>query len=375
MYLTAKDREDAPLVSVVIPAYNAGRFIAATLESVLAQTYSHLEVLVVDDGSSDQTAEIALAFAARDQRVIVVSQANAGVAAARNLGIERSRGAFIALVDADDIWYPDKLSLQVQCFEQSGAAVGLVYTWSAHIDAEGKLTGGYIAFKEEGDVYLPLLYRNFVGNGSTPLIRAGCLRRTGGFAAEFRERRAGGCEDWDLYLRLAEVCEFRVVPQLLTGYRQLPASMSANYEAMERSFALVIERACQRRPALPALVSRWAASDVCCYLANLARQNGHHRASFTWALKSMGLDPAALLRFELYRDLIEGALLPLVGPDRHPLQHLRHRWRTDRFEMADVERRIAHHNRRLWPHYERHRLRRLVGASPSANSLNAGVSV
>ena len=99
----------APLVSVIVPAYNAGPFLAATLESVLDQTHRAFEVLVVDDGSTDETATIAAAYAVRDSRIRPLTQANAGVAAARNRGIAEARGEFIAPIDADDIWFPEFL--------------------------------------------------------------------------------------------------------------------------------------------------------------------------------------------------------------------------------------------------------------------------
>jgi glycosyltransferase involved in cell wall biosynthesis len=98
-----------PLVSVIVPAYNAEEFIGETLNSALSQTYSNIEILVVDDGSQDRTSEVVKAFVQKDERVILLQQANAGVAAARNLAIEKSRGEYIAPLDADDIWYPQKL--------------------------------------------------------------------------------------------------------------------------------------------------------------------------------------------------------------------------------------------------------------------------
>jgi len=95
-----------PLVSVIVPAYNAEAFIAQTLDSIISQTYQNIEILVVDDGSQDRTPEIVESFAQRDQRITLLRQANAGVAAARNLAIEKSNGEYIAPIDADDIWYP-----------------------------------------------------------------------------------------------------------------------------------------------------------------------------------------------------------------------------------------------------------------------------
>jgi glycosyltransferase involved in cell wall biosynthesis len=103
---TSQNNLNQPLVSVIIPAYNAENFIAKTLESVLSQTYQNIEVLVVDDGSTDTTAEIVKSFVQKDSRVSLLQQSNAGVAAARNLAIEKSKGEYIAPIDADDIWYP-----------------------------------------------------------------------------------------------------------------------------------------------------------------------------------------------------------------------------------------------------------------------------
>jgi glycosyltransferase involved in cell wall biosynthesis len=116
-----------PLVSVIIPAYNAEVFIERTLDSVLAQTYKNIEALVIDDGSTDKTHEIVELVAQLDPRVILLKQQNAGVAAVRNLGIEKSHGEYIAPIDADDIWYPQKLGKQVKCMLKGGSSVGLFY--------------------------------------------------------------------------------------------------------------------------------------------------------------------------------------------------------------------------------------------------------
>lgn len=105
----SKNDLDAPLVSVIIPAYNADNFIAQTLESVLSQTYQNIEILVVDDGSTDTTPEIVKDFATKDSRVNLLQQSNAGVAVARNLAYLHSKGEYIAPIDADDIWYPQNL--------------------------------------------------------------------------------------------------------------------------------------------------------------------------------------------------------------------------------------------------------------------------
>ena len=132
---------ESPLISVIIPAYNAEIFIRRTLDSILAQTYTNIEILVVDDGSQDRTAEIVESFVEKDSRVTLLKQKNAGVATARNLAIEKSNGEYIAPIDADDIWYPQKLEKQAQCILEADQSIGLVYAWSVRIDEDDVIVG------------------------------------------------------------------------------------------------------------------------------------------------------------------------------------------------------------------------------------------
>lgn len=122
-----------PLVSVIVPAYNAEAFIGQTLDSVLSQTYKNIEVLVMNDGSQDRTAEIVEVIAQEDSRIILLQQLNAGVAAARNLAIQNSCAEYIAPIDADDIWFPEKLEKQMQLMLKADPCVGVIYAWSAYI--------------------------------------------------------------------------------------------------------------------------------------------------------------------------------------------------------------------------------------------------
>jgi len=136
------DEESAngPLVSAIVPAYNAAKTIDETLRSVRAQTYRNLEIIVVDDGSKDETAAIAEAHAGQDPRLRVIRQNNAGVAAARNAGILAARAEFVAPVDADDIWAPAKIARQLSLMKENPNAT-LCYTWWACIDHRGRVTG------------------------------------------------------------------------------------------------------------------------------------------------------------------------------------------------------------------------------------------
>jgi len=202
-----------PLVSVIVPAYNAEKFIEKTLSSVLAQTYKNIEVLVVDDGSQDRTAEIIQSFAQIDRRVTLLQQQNAGVAAARNLAIQASRGEYIAPIDADDLWYPQNLEKQVSCMLQAEPSVGLVYSWSVDIDEDELATGGFHASTIQGNVYTTLICHNFLGNASASLIRRDCLQAVGQYNCNLKEQNAQGCEDWELYLHIAERYQYQVVPE------------------------------------------------------------------------------------------------------------------------------------------------------------------
>src|SRR5262249_883170 len=127
--------EDA-LVSIVIPVHNGERFISRTLASALAQTYHPIEVLVTDDGSTDRSAALIEADAVRNSRIRLFRSQRLGVAAARNLAISKARGEFIAPLDADDLWHPQKIARQVEIMRASPATVGLVYCWSVEIDED-----------------------------------------------------------------------------------------------------------------------------------------------------------------------------------------------------------------------------------------------
>ena len=303
----------SPLVSVIIPAYNAERFIERTLNSVLSQTYQHLEVLVVDDGSKDRTPEIVKSIAQQDHRVILLQQSNSGVAAARNLAIQKAKGEFIAPIDADDIWYPENLEKQVRCLLKSEPSVGLVYSWSVDIDEKDSPTGGFCASKIEGKVYTTLVCHNFIGNASATLIRRACFEKVGSYNCQMKEQNAQGCEDWDVYLRIAEHYEFRVVPEFLIGYRKIFNSMSCDYSKMAQSHSLMLQTVRQRHPEIPATVYRLSSSSFYLYLASQSNQRGKNRITLLWLYRALRADfVTPLLRLSLYILLIQSCLGLLV---------------------------------------------------------------
>ena len=234
------------LVSAIIPAYNAQKFIQKTLDSIIQQTYANLEIIVVDDGSIDDTASVVMANLNTDKRIKFLRQPNLGVAAARNLAIDHSKGEFIAPCDADDLWHPQKIEKQIQCMTVSGGNVGLVYVWTEQIDEYDQVISFGKKYDIKGNVIRPLLFTNFVGGGSTPLIRRSCIDTVGNYNLTFKERNCQGAEDWEFYLRIAGDFQFKLVPSVLLKYRITNNSMSRNREEMIRSIELANRYAMRR---------------------------------------------------------------------------------------------------------------------------------
>ena len=232
-----------PTISVVIPAYNAERTVLETVESVQKQTFSDLEIIVIDDGSTDKTKE--LLQGVTDERLKIFSYENSGVATARNRGISDAEGEFIAFLDADDLWTPDKLELQLIALQQHPEA-GVAYSWNYFfIDGQEDISPGK-AFFFEGDVYPQLLVENFLANGSNPLIRTKIIELVGEFDSTFSH-----CADWDFYLRLAASCPFVVVLKHQVFYRQSFGSMTSQtskIDGIEKQVLTMLEKAYRMAP-------------------------------------------------------------------------------------------------------------------------------
>ncbi|MGN6583830.1 MAG: glycosyltransferase family 2 protein [Rhizobiaceae bacterium] len=241
---------DSPTVGVVVPMYNAERTIGATLESVRSQTYSALDIIVVDDGSTDMSAAIVMEHSSRDPRIRLVHQANRGVAAARNFGVALTGAGFLAFVDADDLWAPTKVEQQLAVLLDGGPAAGLAYCWFAMIDAEDRVYSLNNQPLAEGRVLQHMCRRNFVGNGSSMMLRRAAFLAAGGFDSSLRARNAQGCEDMLMCLRVAEHFEFRVVPQYLVGYRMTNSNMSSDVRQMLRSCEIVLAEYREKYPEL-----------------------------------------------------------------------------------------------------------------------------
>ena len=150
------------------------------------------------------------------------------MAAARNRGVSEARGSFVAPIDADDLWHPTKIAKQMAIMHERGEKVGLVYTWLAKIDPHDQVISLKHRPQEEGQVFLAMCMGNVVANGSSPLMRRQIVLECGGYDPTLRARGAQGCEDLQLYLKIAERYEFGLVKEHLTGYRRLPGNMSSD---------------------------------------------------------------------------------------------------------------------------------------------------
>ncbi|MBH1992413.1 MAG: glycosyltransferase, partial [Sphingomonadaceae bacterium] len=222
------------LVSVVIPAFNAAGTLDATLSSARGQSHTELEILVVDDGSTDGTASIVEAHARQDGRVSLITQANGGVARARNNGMAHASGAFIAPLDADDLWHPDKTRLQLAALAAAGDRAALAYGWFRRVDEQGRVLPVSPYPTLSGRVLHRHIDWNFISNGSTPLIRADVARAIG-YEPALHDAGNQGCEDYLIQMRIAADYDFALVPGFVTGYRRTPGAMSSGVARMLRS--------------------------------------------------------------------------------------------------------------------------------------------
>ena len=225
-----------PLISVIIPAYNSGEFIAHAINSVLNQTFQNFEIIVVDDGSIDNTVNIIEELAINEKRICLVKQNHLGLAATRNKGIEFSKADLLAFLDSDDLWHKDKLFLQIKYLKRFPEA-GFVSCLSRVIDKSGEFTGLSCGDVLNGGVYKKVLERNGVSNGSTVLIKKKCFDLTGTFDTSLKY-----CEDWDMWIRLSRFFPLVTINKTLVGYRRCKNAMTRNYDELSKFGEIVLEK-------------------------------------------------------------------------------------------------------------------------------------
>ncbi|MFO0811527.1 MAG: glycosyltransferase [Gemmataceae bacterium] len=209
----------APLVSVVMPVYNGSRFLRQAIDSVLGQTYAPTEIVVVDDGSTDDSPVILTSYG---DKVRAIRQQNAGVSEARNTGVRNARGEFVAFIDQDDWWLPTKVARQVELFA-ADPTLGLVHTNAGLFDAPSGafIEGWHYASRSGllvGRCYDQLLLSNAIFNSSV-MVRKAVLDAVGGFDTDIRRNTL---QDYDLWLRVAKHSPFAYIAENLIVYRLHP---------------------------------------------------------------------------------------------------------------------------------------------------------
>ena len=283
--------DGAPRVSVIIPAFNAAATITAAVESALGQTLSDLEVIVVDDGSTDNTP--ALVSAMDDSRLRVLCEEHGGAARARNRGLQAARGRFITFLDADDMWTAEKLAAQVETLERDPSA-SAVYSWTAFFDRGGRYLFAKAPQYDSGDVYAELLVTYFLASGSNVLARRECIESTGGF-----DECAEPAEDWEYWLRAAKSCRFAVTPEYHVLYRFSTGSASTQVERYQRAVERVVEREfAQAAPGLRGrhgeCLSNTRQHACLLYLARTTAPDAHRKAGLLLR-SAVAQHPAGLL--------------------------------------------------------------------------------
>lgn len=270
-------------VSVIIPVFNGSSTLAAAIESVRRQTYPDHEIIVVDDGSTDGTAEIAKAFS--DVRYI--RQENRGVGAARNRGVAEARGQYVAFLDADDLWLRKKLEIQLEILRVE-PGIDAVQCSAYLVDERLRVVDARWCTPAHDSCLDYLLLRNLPSVGSSAVIRRARLEALGGFATDLV-----AIEDWDLVCRLARHGRFKSIPDVLVLYRQHGTNRSRNVDAHIDAGHRLLGRFFADRSLDPVLRRQEARVWARFYamLAGGYLHYGQWRAALAWAWRAVWTAP------------------------------------------------------------------------------------
>ena len=311
-----------PRISVVMPVYHVQAYIEEAIQSVLDQTFNDFELVIVDDGGSDNSIKIARTFS--DPRIRILSQPNRGLAGARNTGIANARAPFIALLDSDDRWHEDKLLLHYVHL-QANPEIGVSYSGSRLIDEHGEAMKVAMRPKLRGITEADILCRNPVGNGSAPVFRKEALdraafphpkepRRICWFDEDFRQS-----EDIELWVRLASVCavKFEGIEGLLTDYRIIGGALSANVVKQYVSWTRMLDIARAHSPELVARHGARARAYQLRYLARRSVQLGNCELAKDFFDRAMRTKPRIVIEEPAKSLTTYGAIMlaRLAGPE------------------------------------------------------------
>lgn len=324
-------------VTAIIPTYNYAHFVGDAIQSVLGQTFPDWELIVVDDGSTDNTADVVASF--QDSRIRYIYQDNRGNAAARNTALKLARGEYIAFLDADDLWLPQKLERQVEALDKLAPTTGIIYT-DLYIHQEGEETPAHRLLENRdpprGNMFRQLVRREWklmspLIPTSTVLARQEVFDRVGPF-----DEGLLGHVDWEMWVRIAAVYDIDVVPEPLAVYRHhgqnIHKDVPLMFESGRKSLRKVLENYSLRpddRRALLRSLARQYYGYALDQLAKGRRRNG------VWALcNSLRLQPT-------FRRYYPNALLLLISPSLYGL--LRAAWR--RLTRREAEDRVTKQGR------------------------------
>ena len=237
-----------PAVSVVLPTYNGATrgFLGEAIDSVISQSDADFELLIVDDGSTDATEQFCARYLT-DPRIRYVRKANGGLASARNAGIREARAELICFLDDDDVWKPHKLAMQRKAFAAASVKPGLLYSAIEVIDSAGNPL--YMQYHETpADVYRALFYENVVDAPSSVMVSARALREVGNFNADIFPAKLQGCEDRELWSRIAKRFPVLSTSEALVRYRMHSFKMSNTPDRMENSELTMLAAALASAP-------------------------------------------------------------------------------------------------------------------------------
>jgi len=278
----------SPLVSVIIPAYNATRTLEATVRSALQQSVSDLEVVIVDDGSKDETFALASSFT--DPRIRVLRKPNGGVASARNVGIRAAQGKYVAILDSDDLWVPDKLEKQLAVLE-NGTGVYAVQSGAYFVNDDLEVLSVRKCFPSRDALLETLLFQNMPNNMSTLVIARHKFDEMGYFDEELEI-----LEEWDMAIKVARFCNLVSLEEPLSLYRVHAGNRSRNLGIHIQPGLLVLQRLFAD-PTIPAHIKqrkRLIYAQFYTMLSGGAMKVGRWGECASWALKALGTHPAAV---------------------------------------------------------------------------------
>ena len=297
-----------PVISVIMPAYNASKTLAASVRSLQAQTLETWELIIIDDGSTDDTATQAKKLAVEDARICVIERQNSGPSIARNRGVELARADLIAFLDADDFWAPERLLGMLSLFNAE-PGVGVAFSRTRFIDAETLKPGTLTGFQPTLSA-ADLMAENAVCSTSNIVCRKSVFVQSGGFTPglDYAED-----QDWLLRIALAQKTKIRGVDAEWFFYRSSPESQSADLEAMRNGWFQMVGAACIDYPETTPDAARRAYGPYHRQLARRALRMGNAKAGLKFMLSALRHDPILLFRQPLRTGLtLAGAVLTLI---------------------------------------------------------------